>query len=446
MRMRILVQMNIVSTLILLVLVSACRSRKQSSDEREIRTGGGGGTGAENALYHSAWFPIPSDSLSPSTGLSGLSVSYCIVKDGFEGRNLDAMLHVAYSRWQTYIFRNYMPSLQDQLSVQAFTPLAPTPITGDCFEPGSLVPRADLTLLFGHRGKFGSAIQSMIDAEAKRYDGAPAALTSPFERRSSPYTAKIGAGTVNGTKEWTKGFIWINGPDSYPDERAEVSPLVLDWKQDYEIEAILTHEIGHTLGIAHVEGTVMERLYAKQIANSNDALGSRKFRLSQIDLVKAIYTPRGKLTFPGLTYLNPPYEGLSVRNLLDMQATDPIPEMQAYVEADFGQPPNQNIWSMRLIYNIAGRGKIEFPLELSEFTSQEEDVGIFRIAGHTGYFMQSRIFSGFITTVKGRKIRIFVMYNVDPNSPLVIQTDEWGAGKKGGIFFSESPYAVLPKN
>jgi hypothetical protein len=67
------------------------------------------------------------------------------------------------------------------------------------------------------------------------------------------FTKKTESDFVNG---WGKGYIWVAPPKSiYPNADFP------NWSYGYTFEGIITHEIGHVLGIAdHVDGTIMENL------------------------------------------------------------------------------------------------------------------------------------------------------------------------------------------
>lgn len=52
----------------------------------------------------------------------------------------------------------------------------------------------------------------------------------------------------------SKGMIWIFNPIDTPDM---LDDSIFDWKKEELLQAIMTHEIGHIMGVKHVENTIM---------------------------------------------------------------------------------------------------------------------------------------------------------------------------------------------
>lgn len=86
-------------------------------------------------------------------------------------------------------------------------------------------------------------------------------------------------------KGWGKGFIWVAGPNTvYPKANFP------DWTYGYTFQGIITHEIGHVLGIIdHVNGTIMQENLVSKLQMAADSPQRAEAILTNIDDTRALF-------------------------------------------------------------------------------------------------------------------------------------------------------------
>ncbi len=176
---------------------------------------------------------------------------------------------------------------------------------------------------------FGSENEEVAKDKQKHLDPLAFAQLSSFNKR----------------KLWGKGYIWVAANTSK-----------IKWEKEGKLQAILLHEIGHTYGIDHIEGTIMTKGIKNLIADDKNA-----FLFNSIDhnrtLVLEDSNDYSKFTFtapivlrnvPHLSPLSKLYEfyneSFSVDTRISIEAVDRNssnfriygPRINAKFESDFG--------------------------------------------------------------------------------------------------------------
>jgi hypothetical protein len=165
-------------------------------------------------------------------------IHYCVELAPDFGYVLDpaAAIDRAFGAWREYVERKGVLlelTPEFQFALQA---VRVTPPGGHCPTPNELVSsEVDLVFYLGTRPK---AIEPYFR---------PFAQPTAFAQRIDYKVAK----------RWGKGFIWMAKEGEIPAAGSE--PATQNWKLHSELERLLVHELGHTLGIEHVTGTIMDK-------------------------------------------------------------------------------------------------------------------------------------------------------------------------------------------
>jgi hypothetical protein len=174
-------------------------------------------------------------------------VRYCIGADarfGFGAEALAAEIEAARATWQAYLER------------------LRTPLAANVLPPYERMARCDGTQDL--RFAFGVEDQQVKDAAMDLRLTAPTAFAYLLSR---DLEAHVG-----------KGLVWIAPPgdaDPYP-----------QWTVPHTLRTILVHEIGHTLGSDHVDGTVMCKGLERFLEYEMSHPGAYGEDLARIDWVK----------------------------------------------------------------------------------------------------------------------------------------------------------------
>lgn len=174
----------------------------------------GGGGDYHQMGYGTAWY------------IGTKEIQYCIQKDsnfGFSTAELQKNFESAAQTWKKYILNRKIQTqlpLENRLNLNFL-------YVGDC--KGS----EDLRLYFG--------VETNEVIKSKKKFEKPYA----FAIRES-YDLAAGMG---------KGFIWFAAPGSvFPKAGDTGFP---NWTKPYTLHGMMLHELGHVLGVGHIEGTIM---------------------------------------------------------------------------------------------------------------------------------------------------------------------------------------------
>lgn len=156
-------------------------------------------------------------------------------------------------------------------------------------------------------------------------------------------------------KGWSKGFIWVALPDS-------ISKGVPNWKLPQTLRGILIHEIGHTLGNGHVEGTIMDENFGLSIRDQNE-WGQWSNLLVNIDQSRELYVCR---ECPGAFFAShfdtfPPEMEYLRRAMKKLTGQEPTGKMEAHFEMTIVNMKPQG----QLQYFSADRSVYQFTLNTS---------------------------------------------------------------------------------
>ncbi len=184
----------------------------------------GNGSEDEQAYDFATWFAD-----------SAREVNYCVVVSddfGRDGKALTALVSESIELWVSYISERKEQFGDASLPSLNFKNLS------EC--DGS----EDVKFAFGiHDGQI-----SQDAAQFKR----PWAYSAP-----GPYDLKA---------RWRKGYVWFAKQGEFGTSKLGHQHPVPDWSTDYKLESVITHEIGHLLGVSHIPGTVMAGNLAQELS------------------------------------------------------------------------------------------------------------------------------------------------------------------------------------
>lgn len=228
-------------------------------------------------------------------------ISYCIEKSanfGVGTVDLQQTFEKAAATWRQYILQRHIqmdlpPEHRLNLNFQ---------YQGAC--QGS----ENLRLYFG--------VDSPEVVEAKKKYQKPYALSY----RES-YDVATGMG---------KGFIWLA-------QTGSLFPLAGDtgfpnWTKPFTVHGMMLHELGHVLGVGHLDGTIMreEMMATMQLMDSSEewSLKRGEAKLTNIDDIKILFLRNYfDLVIPGrLTYRQDPLETAAIFHLF--MGRNPVGEVQ----------------------------------------------------------------------------------------------------------------------
>lgn len=177
-----------------------------------------GGGSIFNPSLRSAWFIKDGD------------VSYCVAKDYNFPQTEDAIhqiIQYSFHKWQNYFVSKGWGSYNLRLERN-------DRCQGD----------EDMTFYMGGKP----------DAIEDEVDGFATAVA--FTHVKSMSTAR----------DWKKGFVYFRNPDFTTLVKRRLLGAVPDWKNLSNVSAMMLHEVGHIMGVAHVEGTVMKSTIAQELS------------------------------------------------------------------------------------------------------------------------------------------------------------------------------------
>jgi hypothetical protein len=190
---------------------------------------GSGGGDLKSAEEGSAWF----------SGNKAVSTCTEVAPDfGYSDSQLNQLIQKSIKKWEDYTLSKLIAVRRPQEFRPSFTFI---PVFKSEGVPN---PHCDLTFYFGK--------QTNEVTDALKYYVNPLSIA-----QRTDYDVKTG---------WGKGFIWFRSPanadlNKFPDLR----------NQDV-LEIMLTHEIGHVLGNAHRDGTIMSESIVRLIMRAGDAV------------------------------------------------------------------------------------------------------------------------------------------------------------------------------
>jgi hypothetical protein len=114
-------------------------------------------------------------------------------------------------------------------------------------------------------------------------------LTPEVQKHISEYynpTAFAIRESYDAMKGWGKGFIWFR---RVIDDRNQ-EPI---WKKEFRLHAMLLHEIGHILGVDHIEDTIMDKTMGEIVWWSSLTGEKAKNYFTSIDNQREVYVCQG---------------------------------------------------------------------------------------------------------------------------------------------------------
>jgi hypothetical protein len=263
------------------------------------------------------------------------------------------------------------------------------------------------------------------------YFGMTNAQIELYKARQHNPIAFAGRTQFDETAKWGKGFIWLAPQGAVPRKgdypwKATTFP---DWKQDYQLHAILLHEIGHVFGAAHIEGTIMRTDIADKIFRESDDPENAEswfpkslfFRISQERMV--LFPNDMNLLIPGVLGSYEAFDGqaqytapeIIFRLLVGRESKG---EIQARVEGRGAHynPDATTAFDRELILFVKDeKGSYKFKLKMFENAETAIFIEGFSpgmIIGDVGSRDHSEVFPGQVKAKTGKILALQIQLNV----------------------------------
>ena len=211
---------------------------------------------------------------------------------------------------------------------------------------------------------------------------------------------------------WAKGFIWVAGPST-------LGTRIPDWTVRNTLHGILLHEVGHTMGNGHIEGTIMDEgvgswLDSEMLLGSGQ--GSYQWALTHIDHERELLLCR-KCGVEFIAYEN----DMNAQNYFKeafKKMTGNFPVGSAVIS--FSKvAENKDVYG-KLVYTDS-LGKTEYELQTGLVAEAKDSAQIFRALYHNmGWGGGSSSYS-YYGTLKGVGKTIPVIANRNMGSRLEIK-------------------------
>lgn len=226
------------SFLVLFLVLSACQNAKKETTEQPSPSGSTEGAPVSYPGPAQGWdVGSGGDLAGPDHGVmwfqnSDKEVHYCVaIEPGFgvSADKVNQEVTGAIGTWTKYIETRLRPIWENSEWIKINFPSL------KFFKKESCDGSEDLALYFGSS-----------DNKLEKYK---AQFVNPIA-----YTQRL---SYHRAQKWGKGFIWVAKSKAVRIQKRFTEEEV-DWNKPGILRALLVHEIGHTLGNAHVPGTIMD--------------------------------------------------------------------------------------------------------------------------------------------------------------------------------------------
>ncbi len=245
--------------------------------------------------------------------------------------------------------------------------------------------------------------------------------------------AKAELGAYDENRKFGTGTIWV---------RDELSlPRFISWKAENNLLAVLIHEVGHTIGVEHITGTIMDEALSEWIRDANSQKTPKL--IEEIDVRYELVPSRESSPFDRIC------QKKSYAGLYDYSADTPPGGFNSAISKIIGRVPAGK-WRMTVDdacttfrYTDAQgeyKGSIKFVQLIATFAAPGEIFATFDESSSSSW---GSITSVRITMDSGISADALIRFNATP-SPFSI--DLFDQGNTEPLFRAASPWEIQHEN